>query len=341
MKKLALISLMTLFLIFVSAFPLFAEKEEPLGTIKGEPVYTKDISLKEYMLLYEKSKSLYDLKKKYFEGYAFNELLTRLAEKDGLDTEEYLRTRIFSSIPPVTNKEVEDYIKKNRRQYKKFTYDMERLRRNIRRGLLEERKDQKQEDFMKGLFKKEKVRFNAAAIKKPKFNVSVEEDDAKLGPEKARIEIIAFLDLECPYCKRMFSTLMKVKDTFSNDLRLVFKHFPLPMHRNAFQLAREAECAGEQGFFIKYVTEIFGSGKKADCRDCREDFDEKLGMDTEAFHACLEDDTHSKSINDDVKCGKKLEITSVPVIFVNGYPIIGSVTQAKLENIIKEELESK
>ena len=337
MKKITLSSICILFLIFISGSTVFAEQEQ-LGTISGNPVFPKDLPLKEYMFLYKNSKRLYDLKKRYFENYAFKMLITRLSEKHDLDEDEYLRTHVFSSILPITNKEVEDYIKKNKQRYKKFANDIEALKKKIKQGLLEEREDQKIEALKEDLFKKEKVKFAAALIKKPKFNILVEEDDAKLGPEKAKIDMIAFLDLECSYCRKIFPNLMKVKEIYGDNLRLVIKHFPLDIHRNAFQLSLETQCAGKQDAFFNYADKIFEAGRERQCSDCREQFMDELELDSKAFQLCLEDNIHAKSIYNDVKYGKKLGITSVPTIFINGYPIIGNVSKEELEKMIKEQL---
>ena len=138
-------------IILVFASPVFAE-EAKLGTTGGVPVYAKDLPLKEHVFLYKKSKDLYDLKKRYFEQYTFKILLNRLAKEQGLDEAEYLRTRVFASIPSITNKEVDAYIQENLEKYKKFRHDMEGLRKTVRQGLLEERKDEKLEALKAELF---------------------------------------------------------------------------------------------------------------------------------------------------------------------------------------------
>ena len=339
MKEMLVFCLM----ILVFASPVFAE-EARLGTTGGVPVYAKDLPLKEYVFLYKKRKDLYDLQKRYFEQHTFKMLLNRLAQEQGLDEAEYLRTRVFASIPSITNKEVDAYIQENLDRYKKFTHDMEALRKTVRQGLLEERKDEKLEALKAELFEQEGVTFDVAPIKKPQFDISVEEDDARIGPKKADadpdVDIVAFLDLTCRYCATVFPTLLNIQNTYPENLRLVFKHFPLNTRGNALQLAHEAECAGQQGLFFEYVDKVYSSGKGGQCRSCLEEFENEHGIDSEAFEMCLEDNTLAETITNDVKYGRNLGITSVPTIFVNGFPIIGAVNQKELERVIKEELES-
>ena len=64
------------------------------------------------------------------------------------------------------------------------------------------------------------------------------------GPKNASITVIEYSDFECPFCKR-FHPIMKELLAKDPDVQWVYRHFPLPMHRNAQKAAEAAECVAE------------------------------------------------------------------------------------------------
>lgn len=82
--------------------------------------------------------------------------------------------------------------------------------------------------------------------------------EAVRGNVNAQITIIEYTDLECPYCKRFHQTMEQIMATYSNDVRLVLRHFPLDsLHKKSRAEANAVECAAEQGKFWEYVDGIF------------------------------------------------------------------------------------
>ncbi len=67
------------------------------------------------------------------------------------------------------------------------------------------------------------------------------------GPATAKVTIIEFSDYQCPYCSRVEPTLEKIKRKYGNDVRVAFKHNPLPFHPNAAPASRAAMAVREQG----------------------------------------------------------------------------------------------
>src|SRR4051812_41295422 len=69
------------------------------------------------------------------------------------------------------------------------------------------------------------------------------------GQSDAWVTIIEVSDFQCPFCGRAVATLKQIEDTYKDDVRLVFKHNPLPFHQRAMPAALAAECAHEQNKF--------------------------------------------------------------------------------------------
>jgi protein-disulfide isomerase len=76
----------------------------------------------------------------------------------------------------------------------------------------------------------------------------VSTDDAVWGSPTAPVTLLEFSDLECPFCARVHSTLKGLEAKYGpNQLRIVFKHNPLPFHANARPAAKVADAVLRQG----------------------------------------------------------------------------------------------
>lgn len=79
------------------------------------------------------------------------------------------------------------------------------------------------------------------------------------GNKNAKVTIVEFSDFECPFCTRAYSTMEQVLKDYKNDVKLVYKQYPLPptMHPNAQKAAEASLCAGDQGKFWEYHDKLF------------------------------------------------------------------------------------
>ncbi len=138
------------------------------------------------------------------------------------------------------------------------------------------------------------------------------------GPENAVLTIVEFSDLECPYCSGIATVLDSVSKAYPQDVRLVFKHFPLSFHPQAKPAAAAALAAGKQGKFFDYRFRL--------AKDFRNLGDstylavaKELGLDMAQFKKDMSDTSAANQrINQDLILGAKLEVEGTPTVFVNG-----------------------
>ncbi|MBI3306118.1 thioredoxin domain-containing protein [Candidatus Nomurabacteria bacterium] len=88
----------------------------------------------------------------------------------------------------------------------------------------------------------------------------VSPDDHILGSADAKIIVVEYSDLDCPFCKTFHNTMHRIVKE-NTDVAWVYRHFPIPkLHPNAKRKAEETECASEQkgndGFW-KYTDKVF------------------------------------------------------------------------------------
>jgi len=84
-----------------------------------------------------------------------------------------------------------------------------------------------------------------ASVESP-ISTDISEDYVR-GSEDARIIVIEYSDLECPFCSRFHDTMKEAMTTYPDDVAWVYRHFPLDqIHPSARRAAAAAECIGKQ-----------------------------------------------------------------------------------------------
>lgn len=77
------------------------------------------------------------------------------------------------------------------------------------------------------------------------------------GPEGAPVTILEWSDFQCPFCREAQPVLARLLAEFPEQVRLVFKDFPLRSHELAVPAALAARCASTQGRFWEYHDLLF------------------------------------------------------------------------------------
>ena len=93
--------------------------------------------------------------------------------------------------------------------------------------------------------------------------IPINPNDAIRGnKDGALITIVEFSEFQCPFCTRGNETLKQVEEKYGDKVRIVFKHLPLPFHKEAEPAARAALAAGKQGKFWQMHDALFARQKE-------------------------------------------------------------------------------
>ena len=163
------------------------------------------------------------------------------------------------------------------------------------------------------------------------------------GPLDALVTIHEFVDFRCPQCAKARDTLTKLQHANPDDVRVVFRHYPLDqqcnpgmksqVHPGACLASIAAECAGEQGDFWGYADRLFAD----QTRFRRTDFEQianNAGLDIDKFNACLDDGRTRQYVMADIEEATRLDIKGTPTLVVNGRLIKGIPPAAKLATLV-------
>jgi protein-disulfide isomerase len=160
---------------------------------------------------------------------------------------------------------------------------------------------------------------------------------ATKGPETAPVTIVEFSDFQCPFCARVVPTLQQVQDTYKDHVRIVWKHLPLSIHKDAVGAALAAEAARKQGKFWEYHDKLFTDRTKLGSDDLKQ-YAKDLQLDMARFETDLQSGAEKKRIDADVAEAQALGINGTPGIFVNGRFVRGAQPFEVFAKIIDEEL---
>lgn len=154
----------------------------------------------------------------------------------------------------------------------------------------------------------------------------ISSNDHIIGNVNAKIVIVEYSDLECPFCKVFHETMHKVIENSNADVAWVYRHYPIPqLHPKAFHEAEASECAWEQGgndAFWKYTDRVFEITPSNNGLEVAElpKIAEYIGLDVNLFNTCLESGKFKDKIEASISDGNKAGVNGTPssFILVNG-----------------------
>jgi protein-disulfide isomerase len=160
------------------------------------------------------------------------------------------------------------------------------------------------------------------------------------GPAAARITLVEFSDFECPYCSAASVKVEAVLKSYPNDIRLVYKQFPLPSHPHAKMAAAAALAAQAQGKFWPMHDKLFAHHASLSPETISAIASE-IGLDMARFRADMNSAPIRQTIDQDVADGDKLIVDSTPTFFINGKKYNGTLEMVVLKPILDAELAGK
>ena len=178
-----------------------------------------------------------------------------------------------------------------------------------------------------------------APVLEDPVKISVTGDPVR-GPEKAKLTIVEFSDFQCPYCSKAAKETKEVLKRFPNDVRLVFKQFPLEDHSEA-EFAAEASLAAQaQGKFWEMhdlIYDHFPNLSKALVAG----YAKQLKLDLTKFNADLASHKYRARVMAEEKEGEDAGVAGTPTFYFNGKKFNGVFDVASVVPVIQKELGQK
>ncbi|MFO0621350.1 MAG: thioredoxin domain-containing protein [Polyangia bacterium] len=162
------------------------------------------------------------------------------------------------------------------------------------------------------------------------------------GSKNAPVTIVEFSDFQCPFCSRVIPTVKKIKETYKDKVRVVWRNYPLPFHQDAKPAAEAALAAHAQGKFWEMHDKLFENQRALD-RSSLEKYAAEIGLDVSRFKADLDAGRYKSQVEADFNYGNSLPGGGMgtPTFFINGRKIAGAYPFEKFDAMIKEALSAK
>jgi protein-disulfide isomerase len=158
----------------------------------------------------------------------------------------------------------------------------------------------------------------------PKLILPVSKRDHIRGPATAPVTLLEYGDYECPYCGAAYPIVEEVRGQLGDELRFVFRHFPLAeMHPHAEHAAEAAEAAGAEGKFWEMHDTLYTHQAALDGRHLVQ-YATSLGIPAPVVQEALQGHTYLPRIREDFLSGVRSGVNGTPTFFINGVRYDGS-----------------
>ena len=286
------------------------------------------------MDFFDLKKREYELKMERLNKLLVDRLIGAEAKKANLPLEEYIAKNITKGEMKISDGDFKKFVKEKRIPENQLN---PQIKERITQYLQQQKKQDQVSAYVAKLTKSNPVE---VYFNKPKMNIHVEIAGSPItGGEKASVTVVEFSDFQCPFCSRGADTVTEIKKKYGNKVKIAFKHFPLPMHREARPASEASMCINEQSAdkFWKYHDLVFKNQDKLDPASL-EKYAKDVGANVEKFKECFAAGKYKDAVQKDLDYGEKIGVKSTPTFFVNGQLVAGALPIDAFSEIIDEAI---
>ena len=150
-----------------------------------------------------------------------------------------------------------------------------------------------------------------------RLGTPVGERDHVHGPTSALVTLVEYGDYECPYCRAAVPIVQELQQLLGDQLRYVFRHFPLTgLHPHAQHAAEAAEAAAKQGRFFEMHAALFEHQETLE-DDHLVQHAGDLGLDADAVRRELGAHVHAGRVREDFESGVKSGVRGTPTFYLD------------------------
>jgi protein-disulfide isomerase len=155
----------------------------------------------------------------------------------------------------------------------------------------------------------------------PHLTVPVDpQHDHIMGPPSAPVTLVEYGDYQCPFCGQAYPVVKQIQAELGNELRFVFRNFPLTeMHPNAQFAAELAEAGGDQGKFWPLHDFIYEhQSELSDTQRFTVAASKAVDLEPERMRRQLAEHTYLRRIREDFMGGVHSGVNGTPTFYING-----------------------
>jgi protein-disulfide isomerase len=318
-----------------------ANPDEVVAEVAGRKITLKDVDAKweEYDAA-ERARvvqAMYQNRRNMIDVIVGETLIENAAKAAGQSVDAFVEQDAVKRLPAVGDAEIAQFYEQNKDRAQGRT--LEQLRGEIKPFLEARRRAQARAMLVEELKSKSGSGVRVT-LEPPRYTVPTTAADPVRGNAAAPVTIIEFSDFQCPFCARVNPTLDKVRQTYGDRVKIVFKDYPLANHPQAPKAAEAARCAGEQNKFWEMHDAMFANQRALEVPALKQTA-RTIGLNGAAFDSCLDSGKHEATVRAGTELGEKMGVNSTPSLYINGRPLIGAMPFENFKQVIDEELAKK
>lgn len=133
-----------------------------------------------------------------------------------------------------------------------------------------------------------------------------------------KLTIVEFTEFQCPYCSRIAPVMQELNKKYPNEIKFVYKHFPLSFHSNAKAAAASSIAAQKQGKFWEYRYALASHSRELG-DSIYVEVAKQVGLNIEQFQKDMVLDSAMEArIDKDFQLGVKVGVQGTPNFYING-----------------------
>lgn len=145
-----------------------------------------------------------------------------------------------------------------------------------------------------------------------------------LGADTASLRVVEFSDFQCPFCRAVQAAVSTLRARYGQRVAVVYRHFPLPQHREAVAAANASECAGAQGRFAAYHDALFANPDSVQAKRWMVLATIAGVPDTGSFAQCVREEWFHDRITEDARLGQELGVIGTPTFVFRDRMVTGA-----------------
>lgn len=306
-----------------------------LATVGGTPITTAEIEQALRLPLYDLEVEKYRLTRRKLDQTIVERLLARAAAERGQTVSAFVTAEVQAQIATITPEEIAARVRADRA---KLPPGEEQAQKEARSALVRERAGRALQELVERLSREAQVTVTLRLPEPPVLTVPVGDGPA-WGPPAAPVTIVEYADFECPVCKESLPILQEVRSLYREQVRIVYRNFPLASHPQARPAAEAAHCAHEQGQFWAYHDALFAKAPDLQPSDYVQ-LAERLKLNAADFAACLSSNRPKVAVAKDLADAQALGLSGTPTFFINGRYLSGFQSLDALRQYIDRELQA-
>ncbi len=169
------------------------------------------------------------------------------------------------------------------------------------------------------------------------------EKSPSRGPHSGKMTVVEFANFQCPFCVKSWKKMKELMEKNPQEIRYIFKHFPLQPQGTPFELSEMVAATQEisdeafwavHDFFYSDEGQAFVSKDSGVLKQKIKDILKGKGYDEKAFQTALETGKGKKRVVEDMALGNKIGVTATPTMIINGDFVGSSLTDKMVEQYL-------